>query len=40
MLVIKLKKNISDKVKSFLYENNMTVLDAIVKILDSVELNK
>ncbi|MDB8791378.1 hypothetical protein PN290_14100 [Romboutsia sp. 1001216sp1] len=41
MLGIKLKKDVADKVKSFSYENNMTVSevleDIISKMFDSVE---
>ena len=44
MLGIKLKKGVADKVKSFSYENNMTVSevleDIIIKMFDSVELNE
>ncbi|MDB8791361.1 hypothetical protein PN290_14035 [Romboutsia sp. 1001216sp1] len=44
MLGIKLKKDVADKVKSFSYENNMTVSevleDIISKMFDSVELNE
>ena len=43
MIGIKLKKEIADKVKSFSYENNMTVSqvleDIVCKMFDSVELN-
>lgn len=44
MVGIKLKKEIADKVKSFSFENNMTVSDVlediIGKMFDSVELNE
>lgn len=44
MIGIKLKKDVADKVKSFSYENNMTVSDVlediISKMFDSVELNE
>lgn len=44
MLGIKLKKEVADKVKSFSYENNMTVSevleDIIGKMFESVELNE
>lgn len=44
MLGIKLKKDVADKVKSFSYENNMTVSevleDIISKMFSSVELNE
>lgn len=44
MVGIKLKKEVADKVKSFSFENNMTVSevleDMIGKMFDSVELNE
>lgn len=44
MIGIKLKKEVSDKVKSFAYENNMTVSeileDMINKMFKEVEVNK
>ncbi|MGL5754357.1 MAG: hypothetical protein ACRCYC_03435 [Paraclostridium sp.] len=44
MLGIKLKKEIADKVKSFSYENNMTVSevleDIVGKMFESVQLNE
>lgn len=44
MLGIKLKKEVADKVKSFSYENNMTVSevleDIVGKMFESVELNE
>lgn len=44
MLGIKLKKEVADKVKSFSFENNMTVSevleDIIGKMFESVELNE
>lgn len=44
MVGIKLKKEVADKVKSFSFENNMTVSevleDIIGKMFDSVELNE
>lgn len=44
MLGIKLKKEVADKVKSFSYENNMTVSevleDIVSKMFASVELNE
>lgn len=44
MLGIKLKKEVADKVKSFSYENNMTVSevleDIVGKMFSSVELNE
>jgi hypothetical protein len=44
MLGIKLKKEVADKVKSFSYENNMTVSevleDIVGKMFASVELNE
>ncbi|RDY22653.1 hypothetical protein CHF27_012325 [Romboutsia maritimum] len=44
MIGIKLKKDIADKVKSFSYENNMTVSevleDIVCKMFNEVELNE
>lgn len=44
MVGIKLKKEVADKVKSFSFENNMTVSevleDIIGKMFESVELNE
>lgn len=44
MVGIKLKKEVADKVKSFSFENNMTVSevleDIIGKMFDSIELNE
>ncbi|GAA0715679.1 hypothetical protein GCM10008904_32760 [Paraclostridium ghonii] len=44
MIGIKLKKEVADKVKSFSYENNMTVSqvleDIVCKMFDSVNLNE
>lgn len=44
MVGIKLKKEVADKVKSFSFENNMTVSevleDIISKMFESVELNE